>query len=182
MFKISAALSLSAIFLAGASATPVRRDSCNPNPQGNPVSVQNAATGVGWSVADNVDVTVVSIANSTTGPQWLIPQTGQSPTSYFFEFTGNSQVITIDAGMFTLSPANPTIIQPNQVFTITCDSCGTDVSPGNVLGEGCVISEVSVETCISIGPDVPQEDLGPLRNLGCDTSAPTPEEVYTIMT
>lgn len=72
----------------------------------------------------------------------------------------------------------------NQVFLIACDSCGTDVSPGNVLGEGCVISLAGVdsgESCISIGPNLPEEDLGPLRNLPCNPSAPTPEEVYTIV-
>lgn len=85
MFKTLVALSLSAILLTGALATPLRRDSCNPNAQGKPVSIQNAATGVEWSVAsDDVEVTITPFAGSTTR-QWLLPQTGEFPTTYFFQ-------------------------------------------------------------------------------------------------
>lgn len=85
MFKISVALSLSAILLAGASATPLRRDSCNPNAQGSPVSIQNAATGLEWIVFDNgVNVGALPFAGSITR-QWFIPQTGQATPSYFIE-------------------------------------------------------------------------------------------------
>ncbi|KAE9404920.1 hypothetical protein BT96DRAFT_972924 [Gymnopus androsaceus JB14] len=177
MFKISA-LALSAILFAGVSANPLRRDTCNPNAQGNPVFILNEATGLEWAAPNMFNIIGEPYAGSLEFPGWKIPQTGEFPTSYFIEDIATpGMTATINAGELDLDTLNNEIFQPNQVFTISCTFCGTDVSPGNILASGCVIGPFNVSNaCIRIGPDAGD----PLRNFGCSTVRDN--EVYTIMT
>ncbi|KIK66221.1 hypothetical protein GYMLUDRAFT_257641 [Collybiopsis luxurians FD-317 M1] len=177
MFKSLALVSLT-LSLIGASANPVRRANCNPNPQGQPVSIQSASlSGLEWGLAAPGDLDSVVIGESYRGlaaPDWFVRQSGQFPTSYIITDITSGLAVTINGGELTLNPINNTIFQPNQVFDINCDSCGTDVSPGGVIGSGCTISPHNFSSCISIGPTA--QDL--LRNSGCSQA----NEVYTILT
>ncbi|KAJ4490002.1 hypothetical protein J3R30DRAFT_18389 [Lentinula aciculospora] len=176
-FKVSI-LPLSAALLVGVLAKPVQRSSCNPNAQGVPVSIQSVGIpGLEWGIASPSDVLVIGESyRGLSAPDWYIRQSGQYPTSYFITDIDNGLAATINGGELLLNPVNNNIYQPNQVFDISCDSCGTDVSPGNVLGQGCIIGPHNFsQACISIGPSAAYA----LRNSGCGGEA---DEIYTILT
>ncbi|KAJ3915734.1 hypothetical protein F5877DRAFT_69647 [Lentinula edodes] len=146
MFKVSI-LSLSATLFVGVLAKPLQRSSCNPNAQGVPVSIQSTGLpGLEWGIASPSDTLLV----------------GESYRGLSAPDCGLAATIT--GGELILNPVNNAIYQPNQVFDITCDSCGTDISPGNVLGQGCVIGPHNLsDACIRIGPSA----VDALRNFGC---------------
>ena len=89
MFKSLALVSLT-LSLIGASANPVRRANCNPNPQGQPVSIQSASlSGLEWGLAAPGDLDSVVIGESYRGlaaPDWFVRQSGQFPTSYIITY------------------------------------------------------------------------------------------------
>ncbi|KAF9074046.1 hypothetical protein BDP27DRAFT_1317911 [Rhodocollybia butyracea] len=146
MFKLVAL----SFFLLGVSGNPVRRDSCNPNAQGAPVSIRSPEFGLEWTVESGV------------GPNWFINQSGDFPTSYIITSTD------VDTMAATITGVH--LFDNNQVFDIACDVCNTDASPGNNIGEGCVISPVNVtDACIII--DASAGDA--LRNFGCATIEPS---------
>ncbi|KAJ4496023.1 hypothetical protein C8J55DRAFT_545361 [Lentinula edodes] len=177
MFKASI-LSLSATLFVGVLAKPLQRSSCNPNAQGVPVSIQSTGIpGLEWGIASPSDILIVGESyRGLSAPDWYIRQSGEFPTSYFITDVDSGLAATITGGELILNPVNNAIYQPNQVFDITCDSCGTDVSPGNVLGQGCVIGPHNLsDACISIGPSA----VDALRNSGCTAES---DEVYTILT
>ncbi|KAF5392875.1 hypothetical protein D9757_000859 [Collybiopsis confluens] len=178
MYKSSVLFSLIVSFI-GASANPVRRDTCNPNTQGQPVSIQSTYTpGLEWGIASPSDTLIVGESyRGLDAPDWNVLQTGQFPTSYLITDITNGLAATINGGELLLNPVNNAIFQPNQVFDINCNSCGTDVSPGNIIGLGCTISPHNVsDACIRIGPS----ELDPLGNFGCDPVQS--DEVFTIRT
>ncbi|KAF8830291.1 hypothetical protein HHX47_DHR2000377 [Lentinula edodes] len=177
MFKVSI-LSLSTTLFVGALAKPLQRSSCNPNAQGVPVSIQSTGLpGLEWGIASPSDTLLVGESyRGLSAPDWYIRQSGEFPTSYFITDVDSGLAATITGGELILNPVNNAIYQPNQVFDITCDSCGTDISPGNVLGQGCVIGPHNLsDACIRIGPSA----VDALRNFGCTAES---DEVYTILT
>ncbi|GAV99538.1 hypothetical protein LENED_001001 [Lentinula edodes] len=177
MFKVSI-LSLSTTLFVGVLAKPLQRSSCNPNAQGVPVSIQSTGLpGLEWGIASPSDTLLVGESyRGLSAPDWYIRQSGEFPTSYFITDVDSGLAATITGGELILNPVNNAIYQPNQVFDITCDSCGTDISPGNVLGQGCVIGPHNLsDACIRIGPSA----VDALRNFGCTAES---DEVYTILT
>ncbi|KAF9074045.1 hypothetical protein BDP27DRAFT_1317909, partial [Rhodocollybia butyracea] len=158
------------------SGNPVRRDSCNPNAQGAPVSIRSSEFGLEWTVESGV--VFGEPFSGVEAPNWFINQSGDFPTSYLITSTDDdTMAATITGGEIILNPVNTAIFQPNQVFDIACDVCNTDASPGHVLADGCVISPVNVtEACIII--DASSGDA--LRNFGCATIEPS--DLWTIMT
>ncbi|KIK68262.1 hypothetical protein GYMLUDRAFT_237342 [Collybiopsis luxurians FD-317 M1] len=179
MFKTSVLVSL-ALSAIGTSANPVRRaPSCNPNAQGQPVSVRSTySSGLEWGLAAPSDTLIISESyRGLDSPDWYVRQSGQYPTSYFITDITTGLAATINGGELLLNTLNNNIYQPNQVFDINCDSCYTDVSPGNIIGLGCTISPHNVsDACIRIGPSA--ED--PLRNFGCNPVQAN--QVFTIRT
>ncbi|KAE9387110.1 hypothetical protein BT96DRAFT_1081453 [Gymnopus androsaceus JB14] len=112
MFKISA-LALSAILFIGVSANPLRRDTCNPNAQGSPVSILKEATGFEWAAPNMFNILGEPYTGSLEFPGWKIPQTGEFPTSYFIEDVATpGMMATINAGELDLNTLNNEIFQP----------------------------------------------------------------------
>ncbi|KAE9407219.1 hypothetical protein BT96DRAFT_933559 [Gymnopus androsaceus JB14] len=137
MLKISA-LILSAVLLTGASAKPLRCGSCNPNAQGNHVSVQDAATGLEWAVIKNFNIVGEPYAGSTSRG-WNVPQTGEFPTCYFIELNASPGNIL----------AEGCVIAPYNVSD-ACISIGPDAGlPLQTLGCGIVRANDEVYTIMT---------------------------------
>jgi hypothetical protein len=88
MFKYLALVSFVLSSIGASSATPVQRASCNPNAQGQPVSIQSEAfVGLEWGLAAPSDSVVVGESyRGLAAPDWFVRQSGQFPVSYIITY------------------------------------------------------------------------------------------------
>ncbi|KAF9074301.1 hypothetical protein BDP27DRAFT_1316828 [Rhodocollybia butyracea] len=164
MFTLLPAVSLVlALCSISVSATPLGRSTCTPNAQGAAVSIVSSADGtLKWGDA-NPTPTVGDVLSALSfdgdSPNFHVAQSGQFPTSFVINDV-NNHALFVDsstAGSLTFNTTSVDFDQGFQLFDITCQSCGSDTTPGQSAGSSCTVSPLGpfVNACVRIvKPDV----------------------------
>ncbi|KAE9382909.1 hypothetical protein BT96DRAFT_1009887 [Gymnopus androsaceus JB14] len=169
-----------ALNIISASANPIARSTCTPNAQGAAVSIVSSASSA-WEWSDlnttpaNEDVLYGAPVGGFAPPNFHLSQDGQYPLA---SDVNNNLAATSSGGELIFTPTSAIGDQEYQLFNFTCQSCGTDTTPGQAAGLSCKIFPVGYdEGCVQISNTFYE----PLFIGSCDSLPPSPLQLFDII-
>ncbi|KAE9383072.1 hypothetical protein BT96DRAFT_1027391 [Gymnopus androsaceus JB14] len=160
-----------ALNIISASANPIARSTCTPNAQGAAVSIVSSSSSA-WEWSD---------LNTTPANEDVLygAPDGQYPPSFVItDVNNNNLAVTSSGGAIIFTPTSAIGDQEYQLFNFTCQSCGTDTTPGQAAGLSCKIFPVGYdEGCVQISNTFYE----PLFIGSCDSLPPSPLQLFDII-